>query len=647
MAFRRSVVVLAQSLAFLFAPWLLHGCGGDSAGQKAGGLPPLRAGVAEVRMPVPVGIGTVGYFGISVNAEPSPFARRYPATTRLHGHPSFRAVVLSRGPGHEVVFLRADLIGVFQQFRRAVVLAAEARLGRPLDDAVVLGATHTHAGPGRLLQGGGIFDVIADSFFPEFYERMVDAAATAIADAFRDLAPARVGHIWVDCSDGHSDRRCEDGRDYTNGAVPVLAVERGGRIEALIVAYAVHSTALGIEDLTLSRDVAGAVEEQIEGRFDHPVVALFFNSWGADMSPGNPVVPLQPGAAEPHGYERMNRVGWIVGEAVRDGVGQIAWEDDPQLFAAVRRVPLNRAAIGYADGEFPYEWGGVFCGGTGETDCDPATIEAGLDQRCIPFPRNYPVPPQTEISAGRVGALAFVTFPGEPGTLLGEELLRRLRDGYSQSNVMLIGYAQDYTGYSILEDDWWQGGYEASGALWGPRQGEYLVRAAAAVFERVVVAGNTTDPDMIEPLPPFEIGDYAPYVPAAAEQPGTIVRDVSSSYGPTEVVKLTVAGSDPWLGTPRATLTDAQGEPVRRPGGQAIDSNGYSFWIDLKPEPGYRENRDARSRMFLWTFSMPAAHTVPGLLPDLRGGSYRLRVSIPTEAASLEVLSSVFTIRHS
>ena len=60
-----------------------------------------------------------------------------------------------------------------------MVLAAEARLGRPLDDALVFAATHTHAGPGRLLDGGGLFDLIADSFFPEFYERMVDAAATA------------------------------------------------------------------------------------------------------------------------------------------------------------------------------------------------------------------------------------------------------------------------------------------------------------------------------------------------------------------------------------------------------------------------------------------------------------------------------------
>jgi hypothetical protein len=621
-------------------------CGSSDDG-GGGRQAPLMAGLAEVRMPVPVGIGTVGYLGITVNAEPSPFARRYPATTRVHGHPSFRAVALSRGPGNEIVFLRTDMIGVFQQFRRAVVLAAEARLGRPLDDALVIGGTHTHAGPGRLLDGGGVFDLIADSFFPEFYERMVDAAATAIVDAFADLAPARVGHLWVESASGHADRRCEDGRDYTNDALPVVAIEREGKIDAVLLAYAVHSTALSIEDLTLSRDVAGAIEEQVEGRFDHPVLALFFNSWGADMSQGSPEFPLEIGAAQPNGYERMNKVGRVVADAIQDGIAGTSWEEDAELFAAVHRVPLNRTAIAYADGEFPYEWGGVFCGGTGDTDCDPMTVEVDLDRRCIPFPETYPVPPQTEISAGRIGSLAFVTFPGEPGTLLAEELLGRLQQRHGQSNVMLLGYTQDYTGYSILEDDWVQGGYEASGALWGPRQGEYLVDAAERVFERAVVSRSPVDPLAPQPLPPFDVEEYEAYAPATGEQVGTTVTDVSSSYGPHEVVTFTIAGSDPWLGTPTATLTDAQGAPVRLANGASIHSDGYNFWVDLEPVPGYRENRNATSRMFLWSFSMPAAQTVPGLLPDLRGGNYRLRVSIPSTTGEIETLSATFTIRAS
>src|SRR5262245_38202042 len=104
---------------------LLVACGalacGATSHHSGSTAAPLQAGAAEVRMPAPVGIGTIGYFGVNVSAEPSPFSSKYPATTRVHGAPSFRAVVISRGPGQEVIFLRADLVGVFQQFRRAVV----------------------------------------------------------------------------------------------------------------------------------------------------------------------------------------------------------------------------------------------------------------------------------------------------------------------------------------------------------------------------------------------------------------------------------------------------------------------------------------------------------------------------------------------
>lgn len=619
-------------------------CDRNSGGSAATRLPPLQAGVAEVRMPVPLGIGTVGYFGATVSAEPSPFARRYPATTRLHGHPTFRAIALSRGPEHEVIFLRGDLIGVFQQFRRAVVLAAEARLGRPIDDALIFGATHTHAGPGRILDGGGIFDLIADVFLPEFYENMVDAAATAIVEAVTDLKPARVGHTWGYCVRGHSDRRCEDGLDYTNGALPIVAVEREGVVEALLVAYAVHSTGLGIRDLTLSRDVAGAIEAHIESRFARRVPTLFFNSWSADMSPGNPEIPLQPGATVPGSYERMNRVGWVLADAVHEALPGLVWEEDPEVFAAVHRVPLDREALGYVEGEFPYPFGGVFCGGGAGGDCDVATVEVDLDKRCLAFPPNFPVPPQTELSAGRIGDLAFITLPGEPGTLLAEELLRRLQGRFAYDNVMVLGYSQDYTGYSILEDDWWQGGYEAGGALWGPRQGEYLVGRAVDVFERTVVRRAGADPAAPVALPPFPPRAYEPYVAALGEEVGAVVADVAPTYGVDAIVALTVLGSDPWLGAPIAVLIDADGDPVVGPGGREIDSDGFGFWVDLVPEPGYRAAPNAASRQFAWTFSLPVAQRVPGLVPDLRGGRFRIRVTLPSAGGAVIVESSEFAV---
>jgi len=637
--------------------WVLIGVGalalGGCDGEKAASLPepePLQAGVGRVRIPAPVGIGTVGYSAFDVEAEPSPFAEIYAATDKVHGHPEFKAVVLTRGPDYEIVFLRSDTVGIFQHIRRAVALEVESRLGRPFDDALVFGATHTHSGPGRVVDGGGLYDIIADEFLPEFYLNLVDAAATAVMMAFDDLAPARVGHTWASNAVAHEDRRCDDGLDYTNDTIPVIVVEREGEIDALIFSYAVHGTGLDADDLTLSRDVSGGIEAFVEAEFDHPVLAVFFNSWGADMRPAHPQVPTQEGADLPSGHQQLLEVGRSVSDSIHEALGSVVWEEDPLIFTEAHRVKLNREAIGYAEDEFKYEWGAVYCSTSRSFDCDAATNDyPWFDDACLPFPEQFPAPDQTVLSAGQIGSLYFVTFPGEPGTLLAEELLRRIDENLGYTNVAFFGYTQDYCGYSILEDDWWQGGYEAGGAIWGPRQGAYLVDMAEATFARVLDSGPRVVRDELAPPPiaTFVVGPdrYEPYVPTPPVDLGIVVTDATALYDATDIVQITLLGSDPWLGTPVATLVDGAGDPVLAPNGVPITSDGYAFWVELAVDPLYSVEMFPASRSFYWTIAMPVRQPVGGLVPDLSGGTYFLRITVPTENDPLEVDSAIFGVQ--
>ena len=380
----------------------------------------LQVGIARVAMPAPVGIGTVGFAGFGVSADASPFSDIYPATTAIHGHPEFKVVALSRGEGHEVVFVRSDTVGVFQQYRQSVLDEVEARTGRDLDDALVFAGTHTHSGPGRIIDAGGPFDLIADTFLPEHYDRMVHAVADGIVAALDDLAPGRIGHAGTSVPDAHSDRRCEDGLDYKNSDVPLLVVEQEGQTIAVVMSYAIHGTIMGIDDLTLSQDVSGAIEQAVEDRFDTPVEALMFNSWGADMAPASPEVELEAGAEIPSSYERMERIGSVVADAVEIGLTDIVWEDEPVLGAQTHRFPITLESLGYTgefDDVFEYEFGGVYCGANREADCNPDTTEDDLADSCLGFPEDYPAPAQTMFTVGQVGTTHFVTFPGEPGTV--------------------------------------------------------------------------------------------------------------------------------------------------------------------------------------------------------------------------------------
>jgi len=598
----------------------------------------LQAGIARVRMPVPLGIGTTGYGPFGVTPNPTPFANIYPGTRRIHGHPSFEAVALSRGEGAEVVFLRSDTVGVFQQFRRGVIRELQERTGRDFDDILMLGATHTHSGPGRVIDSGGPFTLIADTFFPEFYERMVDAMADAVEAAEADLAPARIGYAVAQPSQAHGDRRCEDGLDYTNSTAPVLAVERDGELDALLLSFAIHGTVLGIGDYTLSPDVHGAIERAVEDRFDHPVEVLVFNSWGADMAPGSPPIP-GAGAPQPDGYDRMEAIGAVVADAVEGALAEASWADDPAIAMQTHRFRIDRETIGYGPDEFPYDYGAVYCGSSTEADCDPSTVEEGIDHACVSFNAEYPAPNQTVVSVGKVGDVDFVTWPGECGTLLAEQVLEKIGRRPGVGDVMFFGYAQDYNGYSITESDWWQGGYEASGALWGPGQGEYM-------RDRLVEAFGATQQgrsylDLFEPPPvaPFEVGDYTPFQAAVPVGLGDVVEQVADTYGPGEVVTFTVAGHDPWLGAPVATLVHDDGTPVLRPNGLPIDSDGYAFWVDLATDPSYHTTLTAPERAFHWSFHLPTTRAVPSQPP--LDGSYRLVVRL---ADDTEVQSADFTI---
>ncbi len=609
----------------------------------------LQAGVAEVRIPAPLGIGTMGFGAFGADPSPTPFAENFPGTTRMHGALTFRAIALSRGPAFELILVRMDTVGVFQQLREAVLDELSRRLGRSVDDSLILAGNHTHSGPGRILMSTGALTALADTFFPEFYDAIVDALADVVEQAIGNQAPAELGYTIVRTSAGHSDRRCENdplAQPQEIPDMPVIAVRRGGVLSAIVASYAYHGTVLGIDQLTLCGDVGSAVEQKIEERFDHPVMVLFFNSWGADMAPSNPSIdPTAIGAEQPGGYDRMERIGEVVADAIVPALDSITFEAEPTVRARTYRVPIDREAIGYDDETFRYTNGGVFCGAGAEGNCVDVQPIATLDTSCLPISRTDGLPHQTMISAGQIGNLHFVTGSGEWGTALANGVLDHVR-ARTSGDAMFLGYANDYTGYSLGEADWWQGGYEASGALWGPRQGDYLAARTVEAFDTFF--DLWIEPPWIEPerVAPFSGYTYEPYVPERGSSTGTFALNVAPTVATTDVVQFTLLGSDPWLGTPVATLerdTGAAFEAVVRGNGELIDSESYDYWIDLATAPTYAEIPRTEERTFSWTFHFPVSRRAASNIPALTG-TYRFRVRVPTVTGEMTVYTDAFVV---
>jgi hypothetical protein len=612
-------------------------------------LPPpeaLVAGIAEARIPAPLGIGTMGFSPFGVESSVTPFAESFPGTVRAQGVLTFKAVALSRGPAHEVIFVRMDTIGVFQQLREAIVDEIMERTGRDVSDSLILAGNHTHSGPGRILMAEGALQALGDSFFPEFYDRIVDTLADVVEAALADQRPAELAYTVASSSEAHSDRRCENdpiAQPQEIPDMPLIAVRRGGQIDAIVASYGYHGTILGIDELTLSGDMGAAVEHKVEERFDHPVLVLFFNSWGADMAPGNPTVDTTvPAAAQPDGYERMHALGDVVADVILPELDTMVFSSDLEVRARTHRVRIDREVIGYDATTFPYPNGGVYCG-AGEGDCTAITPQVDLDERCIAISRTAGLPKQTVLTAGQVGELYFVTAPGEWSTALSDGVLDRVRER-TGGDAMMIGYANDYTGYSVGETDWYQGGYEASGALWGPLQGEYLAARLYETFETYVDLYNEAPYEEPVRVEPFSGYTYEPYQAEAPVALGTVTTDVPATVAQTDVVSFTINGTDPWLGLPTAALEQGDGTPVLRPNGEPVDSASYDFWLDFVPTPTYAEQLTATERTFAWTFHFPIARRTSTSIPAL-SGPYRFRVTIPTTSGDMTFTTGTFDVQ--
>jgi hypothetical protein len=117
-----------------------------------------------------------------------------------------------------------------------------------------------------------------------------------------------------------------------------------------------------------------------------------------------------------------------------------------------------------------------------------------------------------------------------------------------------------------------------------------------------------------------------------------VVLQPPDTVSVTDTVVVTVAGTDPWLGAPVATLVDEAGDAVLRGSGEPWVSDDPLFRVSLAMEPGYAGPLPERS--YLWTFELPVQHPVVGAGPVL-DGAYRLSVAMPDGTV---VQSNPFTV---
>jgi neutral ceramidase len=241
----------------------------------------IQAGAAQVDITPPPGLPMYGYFN------------------RITGHqvssgtldPLYARVLVLQAGEKRLALVTLDLGRTFNEAWLERLREA-AREGSHVD-ALIVTASHTHAGP-------NILDVYPDGHPPAWEDEALEKITGAIHGASLGLVPARLGTGHGDAYIGYNRRSVSPDGSVTmlwsnpekvaggtvDSTVGVIRVDReDGTPIAILVNYACHPVVLGPENLKYSADFVGPMAGTVAAAFDGKPVCFFLQGAAGDINP--------------------------------------------------------------------------------------------------------------------------------------------------------------------------------------------------------------------------------------------------------------------------------------------------------------------------------------------------------------------------
>ena len=527
------------------------------------------------------------------NATPPNEARRSqystfsPSTRGYYDTLTTKAVALTQG-GQTLVFVKLDTVGMLDELTEAVRAGVLTRTGINLGNGLVMNATHTHDGPGAIgNRSVKYFWAALDVYNADLFNQAAASIVNVVVSALEKRVPARVGFGFTEETSGaNSFRRTrsiynaarvtdQEALRKRLGLFRIDQVDGAGafvRPLALMVNFAAHGIVFDVENLYFSGDCLAGLERSVEARFESPVVVMQVQSAGGDISPRADGDPNR---------QRVERFGERIAPQVLDLWNGISnFERSPTLKVVRQRFVLNRARLGYAMGEYPYEFGAVQCNAQPNTEACLASPPNGADDVAdngVAENDSF-VPQDSLLAAIQLGNALIITQPGEPLTEQGVRLLEA--SPLPRERTFIWGYALDHVGYiqPDFKTDWLGGGTEGTTTFWGWKQGGLIAARAKGVMEALV---NGTAPPADEFAIAYRPLPATPPVVTVSPMPGQILEQ------PADIKRFAQArflfqGGDPVIDLPTVTIEEdinGRWQPMRRNNGRPLSSY-YEHWVD-------------------------------------------------------------------
>lgn len=431
----------------------------------------LVAGAARVDITPPNPVPLAGYPPITLYEGGPPDHRGYIGrvgpSDGVHDAVYARAVAIGETSSDPLIVVALDLCLLPRSFTERVRAAAGERWGLA-PDTILLAASHTHSAPDWF----GYWEEV-DATIEDF---LLEATLRAIREAVDRRAPAEIG--W---SRGALLEPVVNRRDRMRPIDPEVAVlrvdNRAGEPVAVAFNFACHPIVVGDQNRQISADFPGYASSLLEHALGPSTVALFLNGAAGNINPaafpyGNReniatrsrAAKSREEAARVRSHAEARRLGNMLGAEVLKVASMIETRPAQYIASRARRVLLPLKPRDQLEVYFRH------------TNLQERWRQMQRDQTEI----------TSEVSAFVIGDRVLLSLPAEPFVEIGLDL-KRLVQQYGMSAVV-VGYANDYTGYLLREEDYLENRYETIATPLSPSGARLLLEASQEVWSHLTIA---------------------------------------------------------------------------------------------------------------------------------------------------------------
>ena len=432
----------------------------------------LSAGFSKVCISPPIGAPLAG------------FAAREGVCQGIHDDLYARAMVFADDQT-AVALVSVDVLALSSDFVNQVRKNIEQSTGIS-QDAVMIAATHTHAGPVTIKT----FFNPEDSLDVSYMDSLAAAIENSVARAWDSRFPARLGVGSGRVSGIGVNRRTADKKpvDEEIGIIKVEDVE--GSVHAVLINYACHPTVLGSNNLLATGDFPHFAVEKVESALGPNGFAMFVNGTQGNISMGHSSELSAIGVITPgRTFEHAAELGHKLADATVGALSQIRTDARPEIGATksivnfpLKDLPSVEEAARHFREAAEYLKTSENNGGPPETVMKAksrllyASITNYYANETAALDGHLPV----ELQAIRIGDSMFLAVPAEVFVEIGLELKRR-----AAHKTYVVGIANGYIAYFPTENAYPGGGYEVVSSKIAPHSESIFYDKALELEERL------------------------------------------------------------------------------------------------------------------------------------------------------------------